>query len=108
MIPAILAAMIIATPLAAAEWYEGGTLHQANGQQWRSASDANRLATAGNWVVGMSKQFRTPVNSMSQAKLLSYQLVTCVTNAVSGPGGSNQPVSEMGAACMYTLGWIRQ
>lgn len=32
------------------KWYEGGTLHKSTVGDWRKASYANKLATAGDWL----------------------------------------------------------
>src|SRR5690349_2591414 len=99
--------VMIATPVAAAQWYEGGNLHQATGAQWRAASDANRLATSGDWVAGLRDQFRNPVKSMSQVKAMATELSACVTKAAEGPGGAKQEVAGLGAACMHLMGWFK-
>ena len=33
------------------QWYSGGTLHDSTMGQWRSASEADRLATAADWLM---------------------------------------------------------
>ena len=45
----ILLAGSITTSLAA-EWYEGGTLHQSTMAQWSKGSEADKLATCADWV----------------------------------------------------------
>lgn len=43
---------------ASAQWYVGGNLHRGTGVEWKSASVANRLATAADFtttIIGQQK-----------------------------------------------------
>ena len=40
----------------AAKWYENGTLHRANIQQWNRATFANQLATSADMAISHSKE----------------------------------------------------
>jgi len=84
----------------AGEWYEGGTLHKATGQQWQAASHSNRLATSADFVAATVKP-----SSMSELRTKATSMERCVTEATRGPESVSLKASELAAACVILLGW---
>lgn len=100
---ALAAVTFFATP-SFAEWYEGGTLHRANAEQWQSASSANRLATSGDWashILGIDTVREIGLDGL---RIFALELSSCVTEASSG-APSNTGASELAAACAILLEW---
>ena len=106
-----MAAAAAATALmagsASAQWYSGGNLHRASGQEWVNASTSNRLATAADFAATSIGERRVSrLGSMS--KLLPYarDMKDCIDEALSGSGPSalrSQSVSEMAAVCYMLM-----
>lgn len=49
----LLVALTFSQSVLAKEWYQGGTLHQANGLEWQKASYDNKLATMGDMAASV-------------------------------------------------------
>lgn len=49
----LLLVLMLFANVAAAEWYEGGTLHDSSFLEWKKATYENKLATCGDWVAGV-------------------------------------------------------
>lgn len=80
-------------------WYEGGTLHQATAAEWIESNDANRLATAADWVTSL-----TGWETLTEAKEKSEDLKICVNrSAPSSP--SEMQAAELAVACAILMGW---
>jgi hypothetical protein len=80
-------------------WYEGGTLHQATVAQWKAGSNANRLATASDWVT-----VTTGWDTLEEAREKSEDLKTCVTEAAM-ESPEETKANELAAACAVLMGW---
>ena len=100
---AFVALSCFSTP-AFAEWYEGGTLHRANFEQWQSASAPNRLATSGDWAVRILGKDEVRRIGMDGLKVRAQQLSNCVTEASFGTP-SNLAASEAAASCAVLMNW---
>ncbi len=90
----------------AQEWYNGGTLHKADGNEWYAASYANKLATAGDFsavYIGIDN-----LSSMDELKAYAINLVTCLDEFYGGVGvaeRSANPAAQSSALCMVLMGY---
>lgn len=95
------------TPGAAEElaWYEGGTLRTGNGDDWRNATDRDRLATAAALAAEALSDTRSePVHpeEMSQEELSAFRveaeaLAACIDEAAQTDGSAL--VARMATTC---------
>lgn len=84
------------------EWYEGGTLHNASDSDWLGASDANRLATASDFVAKLKDKFGLAnATSMDQFRGPAEQMNACLTEAAKARSGRS--VSELASVCVLML-----
>ncbi|MFG6666331.1 hypothetical protein ACGK9R_04395 [Halomonas sp. HNIBRBA4712] len=58
----LLCVSLVAQP----NWYSGGDLHVASALEWQQAGDANKLATAADFVSTMHQGARRPFKSWYQ------------------------------------------
>lgn len=80
-------------------WYDGGTLHDATAAQWNAANNANRLATASDWVTVI-----TGWDTLEEAREKAEDLKTCVNeSALVSPPEMKAP--EIAAMCAILMGW---
>ncbi|WP_143594736.1 hypothetical protein [Thioclava sp. DLFJ5-1] len=100
---AILVVTFFATP-ALAEWYEGGTLHNASLAQWKAGSYSDKLATAGDWSVTILGEAKVRKIGFSGVKVIANEIVNCVDEVAKENSISSQRASEMAAACFIMLG----
>jgi hypothetical protein len=84
-------------------WYEGGTLHGATMVEWRTASYANRLATAADFVAATSKSRGITFASMDELKEQAIALELAISTAGEGGNADHQQVSEVAAACLVLM-----
>lgn len=91
------------------KWYEGGTLHKESVANWKSASFANKLATAADWAIAIPRIKQGVIKSGKMETLapLAYQLVKCVDEACSGGGDESMGISEVAASCMILMRWTK-
>lgn len=92
--------MLAPALVAANEWYEGGTLHQATAKQWHEASSHNQLATAADFVA----KAQAPAN-MDQLRRRATELKQCITSATADSSLGDQKVVEIAALCIMQLGY---
>lgn len=101
-----LFASICAAP-AFADWYDGGTLHRANGQQWQAATGGNRLATSADFAAHIIGQSRVKkLGNFDKVRPYATDMRACIDNSLSGVSASvarNQQVAELAAACSILL-----
>lgn len=105
----------------AAEWYEGGTLHQANALQWQKASDADKLATCSDLVAAMytnkslKPELQRTIKKVDDLKPLAEELVKALDKAFQKDPDAknnakiytNQKVPETAAMLMLLMGWVK-
>jgi hypothetical protein len=60
---------------ASSQWYAGGSLHKASGQEWRAGSYRNKLATCADFVTTMYKSTHKRLPTMERMKEMAEQLV---------------------------------
>jgi hypothetical protein len=74
---AIILALLVSTqPSFALEWYQGGDLHGSNLSEWSVASERNKLATSGDWIVIVLDEDQA--KNMSAVKKKASVLSDCV------------------------------
>jgi len=112
-------ALIISNVVYSSEWYEGGNLHQATVKTWRQSSYSNRLATAGDWFVSITKSHNPSLKRkldtlsgtqyLSAIKKFAVQLEKCVSDTaslnskdrvVSNP---NDKIAEIASICYISM-----
>ncbi|WP_174704259.1 hypothetical protein [Pseudomonas abyssi] len=108
-------------PAHAKQWYEGGTLHEANGLEWQAGTQADKLATAGdilariNNVGRLSPQIAARVNNIDDYKPLAAELVTQLDEAFAPDPDpaenerlfANQTVSSTSVMVLALMGWVQ-
>jgi len=80
-------------------WFQGGTLHKSTVAQWREASYANRLATAGDWLA--STKWKGHLNKPADFQRLNGKakvLVNAVAEASSADREGVMRTAEIAAA----------
>ena len=80
-------------------WYDGGTLHQKTVADWMAATDANRLATAGDWTAVF-----TEFDDLDEARSLAEDLVECVDGSVDA-APETMKASDLAASCAVLMCW---
>lgn len=103
------------------KWYEGGTLHSATIAEWRDASPENRIATCAEFLAALWSKGRLREEIAAKIKkpddLLApvTSLVACINKATEPEADpkrdqqmyANQNVSEIAAACVTMMGWLK-
>ncbi|MEM7723941.1 MAG: hypothetical protein AAF376_16450 [Pseudomonadota bacterium] len=89
--------------MAQAQWFMGGTLHDATAGQWVQASADNRLATAGDWTARLIGSDRAMQLGPDGVRPLAQQLETCITRSAP-QSSSNARADEIAAACATAIG----
>jgi len=72
-------------------------------KDWRSASYADRLATAADFVKATAKSRGLSFKSMDEVKTHALDLERQVSAAGEGGYADNQKVSEVAAACLVLI-----
>lgn len=92
------------------EWYKGGTLHGADIQTWLVSDYQNRLATAGDFFVSMSRKENpkllddVPKSNFTQVmKLYAIELDKCITKTGDGKGLEDFKAVELAAICYMMM-----
>lgn len=98
---------------ASAEWYDGGTLHQSTMAEWGKGSEANKLATCGDWVSGFYSNKRLNANLMALIEVKKMNGIKeisegCVQmlDAANGPETATQKSAELFILGSMMGGWI--
>lgn len=103
-----------------ANWYEGGTLHEASALEWQQASDANKLATAGDLFAilmqngHISSSITNQINGVNDLRGFSQELANQLDDAFEPDPDpeenrrlfANQKVNESAVLIMGMMGWI--
>ncbi len=83
------------------KWYEGGNLHKVKIEDWRVATDENKLATCADFISATDKNI-----SMDELLTKSVELKTCIDTAIVGVDiVNNSGVAKIAALCIVTLGY---
>ena len=88
------------------KWYVGGTLHEATGKEWVTASRRNRIATAADMI---AKTTKLRVRSMDQLLSPTIELESCMSTALQDTTPTKDgiighwSVKDIGVMCILTL-----
>lgn len=101
-----LLACLIFAPLAHAEWYEGGTLHRANGHAWVKGTEANRLATASDFAVAVvgERNVTRSLKTFNEFRPYAAEMKACIDGMYNAAEERRavmraKPASEIAALC---------
>lgn len=73
-------------PVVEAKWHEGGTLSNCTVEEWKRASDRNKLATCASWITAswlegyLVKDYTSISEARSDAERLRHELDTLAAN----------------------------
>ncbi|MBY5985738.1 hypothetical protein KUW18_16720 [Halomonas sp. DP5Y7-2] len=107
-------------PAIAAEWYENGSLHGESALVWQEASDANKLATAGDLIASsfqndmLIPEISSRIRSVDDIRPLAEELVNQLDAAFEPEDDpsqnrqiyANQKVNETAAMLLIMMGWV--
>jgi len=83
------------------QWFQGGTLHRATLSQWRAATNANRLATAADWLAATEwKGHLNRPSDFDRVKVKAQMLVNAVNEVASDRDLGFVSASETAAAIL--------
>lgn len=85
----------------AAEWYQGGNLHDKTVKDWRAATYENRLATCSDFVITLGNYEEIPPDLKPRAVALEKAIFI----AVGGGDVDSKNVAEIAATCAVLLGY---
>lgn len=98
---AFAVSILIVSPCLAAEWYEGGTLHEATVAEWRTGTGTNKLATIADWIAATSDEKQLINAGIVPWKNASASIMACIDEATKDvPGVEDRVTSEFGLLCM--------
>ena len=83
-------------------WYEGGTLSEATGAEWRNATDRNRLATAADWAALFVKGAGVSPEPRDRLFPLAFALRRCGDAAAPAISDPDVTMAAAGVACILT------
>ncbi|SHK36016.1 hypothetical protein SAMN05444000_12648 [Shimia gijangensis] len=85
---------------------EGGTLHEASFEEWSSATDQNRLATAMDWTSAVTNEVELETLGDVGIKEKANELVKCIARSAEEQEDlSGTPAARLGASCIVLLEW---
>jgi hypothetical protein len=90
-------------------WYEGGTLHSAKGKDWRTATNANRLATSADFVAKASTEdlLTFTIQGIDDLKPYAVELSNCLTEFLKSEFTDTQPIPDSVFMCMGAMKWLK-
>jgi hypothetical protein len=102
-----------------AKWYEGGNLHKATVQVWSQSAYSNKLATAGDWFMNITKAYNPNLKSeldklptsqyLVALKRFAEQLEKCTSDtiAINSNGRTfsnpNDKAAEIASICYLSM-----
>lgn len=97
----------------AAEWYQGGTLHNSTMGEWEKAKESNKLATCADWVSSLylekkyNPQLMNAIETFGEVGLKEMSN-SCVQmlDAASSPETASQKTIEMYVFGAALAGWL--
>ena len=94
----------ITSPVMAAKWYEGGTLHNATRAEWAKATYENRLATCGEYVVSSSTGAKLlKAKGWDALKPRAVRMEKHMTDILTGTKYKKIDVEEAAIMCLAAL-----
>lgn len=85
-------------------WYSGGTLHSASIEQWKNATEDNKLATCADFVARLKEIKGDTYTNLDQMKRDATEMKDCINEAVKGDESIYTSISEISAVCYVLLG----
>ena len=117
IIPVVLLAIafpslpVSATPEfhAVSDWVLGGTLHSASVAEWTRATEANKLATCGDWIAAWERhgQTRKKYGSMEEIRSNAVNPRACLNEALQALSDSEK-VNAYATLCAMQLGIVKR
>ncbi|HHQ6631954.1 TPA: hypothetical protein ACSTL1_003454 [Serratia fonticola] len=119
---AILLILVInANSAFAKDWYQGGTLHEANALTWQKATNQDKLATCADFIAGLySKDLLAPeisekVKSVDDFKPYASELMKQLDSAFSPESDleknkkmfTNQTIKSTAMMLMNMMKWVQ-
>ena len=77
-------------------------IHQGQAEDWRNASQAEKLAVANTWALRFTEVSGVTLRDSERA-LFATQMKTCVDRASAEPRTRSESVATLGALCMMLL-----
>lgn len=97
-------------------WWEGGNLHNVTLQDWVYASEANRLASASDYIHAFMKidEYEHQIDYQKNPNLLltayAAPLVQCINEIAYNPDNEDlmkMPMAWVASACAFQLGFVK-
>lgn len=108
----ILIAISSNVPSFAAEWYEGGNLHQAKMREWKKAYQQNKLSTCAGIisVFALNNYLKIPVKNIDDVKPYATQLLGIIDFWANSNGtiDENETVYTIALLGMLHFDWINE
>jgi hypothetical protein len=84
-------------------WFQGGNLHKATFTQWRSADNANKLATCADWLsASLWKGHLNTPNDFNRLKPKAKILLNAIDEAVKGDDFREKNITDAVAVIIQT------
>jgi len=82
-------------------WYEGGNLHKADGNEWKKATEHNKLATCADFTMTIAKRNGEEPSVFSlEFKRASKSLKDCIDKFYKLQGSENTTVTQAAISCI--------
>jgi hypothetical protein len=83
-------------------------LHNAQGKNWRTATDSDRLTTIADFIAKarMSGKLIVTIQGENDLKFYATELSNCLTELLKSELTDNQPVTDSAIMCMITMKWL--
>lgn len=99
-----LAAALAAAPAAAADWYEGGTLHDKTIAEWNAAKARDRVATAADWTVTyMGAANLDRAGGLEGLHRIAVEVATCIDTATNSGDFDHRGAADVALICLTML-----
>ena len=86
-------------------WYVGGNLHSSTVNEWKNATDKNKLATCADFVANIKKTNGQSYNGDTNLmKKDAMELLSCIETAILDEKGSSIKISEVTVLCAMMSG----
>jgi len=91
------------------DWFRGGTLHSATVAEWNRATEANKLATCGDWISAWERRGLTQkkYDSMENLKVDAEELRRCMNEALQALE-DREKVNPYAALCAQQLNILKR
>ncbi|MEE9408224.1 MAG: hypothetical protein V3V28_09130 [Polaribacter sp.] len=90
--------------VSAQEWHKGGTLHNKNLLEWKNATEKNKLATTGDWIVTLFNKKRIPLGTLNNIKEKAKEIRKCTNKKINSFKSQNNlqgiKANEIAYKCM--------